>query len=282
MTHRTSIAAAALATALLAPAAPASDWAAYFAGETEEARPVFLRPIGTEPHPYSLDRGRFQIEISPFSYAHNRRDADGTRIRSHAFDVPALIKYGLTDSLDIQVGAELFVWERSREQGGSDWDTSSGFGDLTVRLKQNLWGNDGGETAMALMPYLVFPTASGGMGEQGVRGGLLVPWAWEIDDDWALDVVPGVAAVRNLDDDALEAEFAGLLTLNRSLADGVDAFADFHAAVTTESGRTWLGALGAGLTFQLNENLVIEPTAHFGLTREADDYAFAITIVQRF
>ncbi len=283
-THKRSRAAASvLLPALLATPALASEWAAYFSGETDDAQPVFLRPIGPEPHPFSLDQGRFQIEVSPFSYAYNRRDGEGARIRSHAFDIPALIKYGVTDTIDIQVGADLFVWERSRERGESDWDTDSGFGDLTFRVKKNLWGNDGERpTAVAVMPYLIFPTATGGMGETGIRGGLMVPFAWEFQEGWALDVVPSVAAVRNLDDDGYETEFAGLFTLNREIRDGLDAFVDFHAAVTTESGRRWLGLVGVGLTFEIDDNLVLEPAVHFGVTREAEDFAASLTIVRRF
>lgn len=283
-THKRSHAAASvLLPALLAAPAIASEWAAYLSGETDDAQPVFLRPIAPEPHPFSLDRGRFQIEVSPLSYAYNSRDADGARIRSHAFDIPALLKYGLTDTIDIQVGADLFVWERARERGESDWDTDSGFGDLTFRVKKNLWGNDGeDETALAVMPFVVFPTATGGMGETGIRGGLMVPFAWEFQDGWALDVVPSVAAIRNLDDDGYEVEFAGLLTLNREIREGLEAFVDFHAAVTTESRRRWLGLVGVGLTFEIDDNLVLEPAVHFGVTREADDFAASLTLVRRF
>jgi hypothetical protein len=35
---------------------------------------------------------------------------------------------------------------------------------LDAAIKLNLWGNDGGDTALAVLPFMRFPTAQSGLG----------------------------------------------------------------------------------------------------------------------
>lgn len=246
------------------------------------AQEVELRPLGPEPHPFTTEQGRFIIEFTPLEYTIDRHNPDRDPRRVDTFNAGLLVKYGVLDNLDIQVGADLFAWERESDRAEGGRETNSGFGDMVVRAKYNLWGNDGGETAMAVMPFMNLPTATGGVGETGIRGGVIVPFSWEFAEDWTLDFVPSFAAVRNSEDDGYAFEFASTVTLTRALFDGVDVFVEFESSVTSESGEPWVGAVGVGLTFEIDANTVIEPAVHFGVTRSAEDYAFSIAIVRRF
>ena len=77
-----------------------------------------------------------------------------------------------------------YVRERTRVSPGPA-TTTDGFGDITTRLKVNLWGNDGGRTALAIMPFLKVPTASDGLGNDVVEGGIIVPFAFELPAGWS-------------------------------------------------------------------------------------------------
>ena len=44
-------------------------------------------------------------------------------------------------------------------------------------LKINLWGNDGGDTAAAVIPYVKAPSAPIGIGNGAMEGGLIRPVA---------------------------------------------------------------------------------------------------------
>lgn len=252
-----------------------------------------LRPLGSEPHPYTTEAGRFIAEFTPFEYTHDRRNPHGERRRTDSFTTSFLLKYGVLDNLDLQVGADLLAWERQRDRNTGERDNNAGFGDSTVRLKYNFWGNDEGATALAVIPFLIFPTATDGVGERGIRGGAIIPFYLEPADGWGLDLVSTIAAVRNSEDDGYEAQFVGLVALGRELTEGVTLFTEFEASITTERGERWAGAAGIGLSFEINQNTVIEPVFTLGLTRRAgdagnvltrptDDYAFSLTIVRRF
>src|SRR5690606_21603209 len=54
-------------------------------------------------------------------------------------------------AIDVQL--VLPLWARSAEDRG-------GLGDISERLKHNLGGNEGGRTALGLMPFVTLPTAA--------------------------------------------------------------------------------------------------------------------------
>src|SRR5688572_1392635 len=119
------------------------------------------RPDTTES-PISVDAGHLQAEVEAVGLA---RDGG-----LNEFIVGAVnLKLGLTSRSDLQVVVEPFHHAEGR----------TGFGDLTLRNKWNLWGNDGGATAFALMPFVTLPTASEGFGAGHVEGGLIAPFGFE-------------------------------------------------------------------------------------------------------
>src|SRR5262245_27102408 len=94
------------------------------------------RPDTTES-PISVDAGHVQVELSFLEYTRDRRQ--------DSFDVmPINLKLGLTNNADMQFVIQPYF--ASDEPDGE----FGGFGDSQIRLKMNLWGNDGGETALAL------------------------------------------------------------------------------------------------------------------------------------
>ena len=85
---------------------------------------------------------------------------------------------GITNTLDIQFVLESYVTEKVM-QGGST-KKESGIGNITLRAKQNLWGNDHGKTAMAILPFIYIPTGS----NSKVTGGVVLPFALSLSNDW--------------------------------------------------------------------------------------------------
>jgi hypothetical protein len=99
------------------------------------------RPDKTESA-YTVDAGHFQFEADVVSFGVDRWNADGERV----FGVNVAnvnLKAGLYYNVDLQLVVENYVYEQVRADGATV--RKSGFGDLTTRLKVNLWGNDGGQ-----------------------------------------------------------------------------------------------------------------------------------------
>lgn len=123
------------------------------------------RPDVTDS-PYTVDPGHVQAELSFVEYSYDR--ADG---HSDGFSVlPTELRLGLTDKTEV----ELIVtpYQNVFTQSRSGNQRVQGFGDTLLRAKFNLWGNDGGDTAFGLVPYVKFPTANEEVGNARYEGGL--------------------------------------------------------------------------------------------------------------
>ncbi len=114
------------------------------------------RPDFTES-PYTVDAGAVQLELSFVDYAKNG-DADVWAV------APANLKLGLLNNVDLQFVFDPYVYEDDGAQ------TRDGFGDTQFRLKINLWGNDGGDTAFAFMPHIQVSTALDDLSSDHVEG----------------------------------------------------------------------------------------------------------------
>jgi hypothetical protein len=261
------------------PAAPALG-----SPDLPEARSP--RPLGVEPNPYTIEPWRVAVALDPVNFA--REDRDG--VRTDTFLWPVTLRLGVTESIEVQALVDAFVLERTRDETGRD--SASGFGTLTLRPKINLWGNDredeGGRTALAVMPFVTFPTETHGLGPGRVEGGLMVPLHVDLSSHLLLEVTPELAFRR--DDPALgsgtHAVPGVLITLSLLLTDVVSIYGEFHGHWSFQRGlgesERLFAALNTGVTFDLDAHTVVQAAVSFGLTRATPDVGFALTLVRRF
>jgi Putative MetA-pathway of phenol degradation len=108
------------------------------------------RPDVTES-PISVDAGHFQFEGDLYKLT----TFDGGNI-TNIFS--GLYKMGLNKNWDIHFGIELYNIYEEELDGGNK--VKKGYGNTTIRLKRNLWGNDGNSrTALGMIPYVTLPTS---------------------------------------------------------------------------------------------------------------------------
>ena len=89
-------------------------------------------------------------------------------------------KLGLLNNLDVEVNFSLYNSIRTATVSTGASTIAQGFGDTFTRFKWNLFGNDGGGPALALIPYAKWPTAPifpQGTGNGYIEGGLIAPLA---------------------------------------------------------------------------------------------------------
>jgi hypothetical protein len=199
------------------------------------------------------------------NYSRNR--AEGAQTWNVA---PFNLKAGLLNNVDFQVVFDNYLHSRIRE--GSSVSKRSGVGDLTTRLKINLWGNDGGRTAFALMPFVKFPTHTSGLGSPGIEGGLILPLAVELPAGWGMGVMTEVDVLRNSGNRGYHAEFINSITFSHAIVGDLSGFVEFFSAISTEEEQDWVGTVDCGLTYLINENLQLDCGINIGVSRAADDY----------
>ncbi|HET6421923.1 MAG TPA: transporter, partial [Geobacteraceae bacterium] len=160
--------------------------------------------------------------------------------------------------------------------------TQSGFGDVTMRLKINLWGDDGGKTAFALLPLIKFPSNTDHLGNNSVEGGVIFPLAVKLPAGWDMGMETAIFALRNANFHGYHNDFVNTVTFGHDLFGKLGGYAEFFSDVSTESGSNWVGTVDVGLTYDVTENTQLDCGVNIGVTRSADDFNPFIGMTVRF
>ena len=236
------------------------------------------RPDKTES-PYTVDAGHVQIELD---FANYSRDRDGQNRAETIGVLPFNLKLGLTNSTDLQLLVEPYVRQEVTDRATGVRDTISGFGDVTLRLKHNLWGNDGGRTALALMPFVKLPTNSNGIGNDAVEFGLIIPLAIEVTDRVGIGLMTEIDMLEESDGSGLAASFINSATASFALTERLGMYTELFTERSTERGARWIVTGDVGLTYGLTDDLQLDGGVNLGITDAADDLQLFVGISRRF
>jgi Putative MetA-pathway of phenol degradation len=226
------------------------------------------RPDFTES-PYTVDAGAVQIEMSFVDYAENGDEDTWTFAQTN-------LKVGLLNSVDIQF---VFTPSLVRDDGTQ---TQSETGDTQIRLKINLWGNDDGETALAIMPFIKLPTASGILDNERVEGGVIFPFAIEITDGIGLGLMFEADFVYDTLDDDYDIEFVTTGMFGFDITERTGVYVEGIGISSTDSDVQFRGILGLGATYELTKNMVLDAGVNIGLSGASDDINLFTGITIRF
>ena len=233
------------------------------------------RPDTTES-PFTVDAGHLQIELSFVEYLRDGR-ADSYSV------MPTNFRLGVLENLEFALVVSPFIHAESPSDDASGTFTSdSGFGDLELRAKINLWGNDDGRTALALMPFISFPTAADNLGSEQIEGGLIVPFAMALDDVWNLGLMAEFDLVHDADRDAYDLDFVHTATIGRDLFGPLGGYLEYIGSISTAPSSPYLALLGVGLTYAINDNWQLDAGINIGLNDAADDLNPFIGMAIRF
>lgn len=219
------------------------------------------RPDTTES-PITVLPGTIQVESTLFGYSYDERITTWSLAESN-------LKTGLTEDIDLHFVLRPWI----KEEHGKE-----GFGDADVRLKWNLWGNDGGKTAAALMPYVTVPTHTAvSTGEW--QGGLIFPVAFEISEQIGCGIQGQID--RRWDDEELEHDwdFLHSAVIGISLTESLGMFIEY---VGVAGNHPYEATANFGFTLASGENVQWDAAIGFGLNDAAEDLSLIQGISFRF
>jgi hypothetical protein len=229
------------------------------------------RPDKTES-PYTVDAGHYQLETDLLSYTFDRPEVGGTRSTVSTFAIaPINFKVGLLNNTDLQVVAQTYNLQRARDHDANMSDVISGFGDVLVRLKTNLWGNDRGATAFGVMPFVKLPSNQHHLGNRALEGGIIFPLAIKLPREWELGAMTELDYLQNSTGSDYHKEFINSVTVGHSIMGGLAGYLEFFSAVSTEGTADWIGTFDFGFTYQVTANFQLDAGMNVGVTRSADN-----------
>jgi hypothetical protein len=242
------------------------------------------RPDTTES-PHTIDAGHYQVELSFAEYVLDRRSRDQQTTKALSV-LPMLLKVGLLDNVDLQLGIEPFNWERDKDRPSGQAQELRGFGDSELRLKINLWGNEEGKewsTAFALLPHVSIPTGTGGLSEDHVEGGLILPLEIQLPYDFSLAVE---AEVETQHSDAQGGrtvlDFGHTASLSRTIFGDLSGFLEYAGFSSLNRDHRYQGYVDFGLMYRIGKDIQLDGGMRVGVTQAADDVGFFSGISLRF
>ncbi|MBC7785628.1 MAG: transporter [Burkholderiales bacterium] len=225
------------------------------------------RPDTTES-PYSVDAGHVQVELSFVDYASN--DDDGERTNTLGV-LPTNIKVGLLNNVDVQF---VFTpYERIETETDDSSQSQSGLSDDTqIRLKLNLLGNDGGETALAIMPFIKLPTGSDQLSNDHVEGGIMLPLAISLPNDFSLGLMAKLDYVYNDAADDYGFNLVHTATIGHPIAGDLSGYVEYIGIAPHETSASYQAIASGGLTYAINDHWILDCGGTVGISDSADDF----------
>src|SRR5579863_2976203 len=228
--------------------------------------------------PYTVDAGHFQYETDLVNFTHQ---ASGTT-RTDTLLVPnPTFKAGVTNNADVEVNVPFAGVHTYGTATPSS--TLWGIGDTFVRSKINLWGNDGGDTAAAIIPYVKAPSAPIGIGNGAVEGGLIGPVAFRLPNSFALLLVPEIDVLKNNLNNNYHGNYVFDVNLSREVIKNVTAYVELWSDYNADpAARATLVSADAAIAWVFLPNTQVDVGANFGLTSATPIVQVYAGLSQRF
>lgn len=245
-----------------------------------------MRPMSTDrpdqtESPYTVDAGHFQVEMDLVSAVFDRDRSGSDDKRTTGWGTSLNLKAGLLNDVDIQFVLEPYVHTRVKDSVAGSVDTASGFGDFQTRLKVNLWGNDGGSTAFAMMPFVKWPLAESSLRNGKTEGGAIFILGFELPAGWGSAVMTEFDFVAN-DTGGYDTEFVNSITFSHDIVGELGGYVEFFSVVSSAGDVAWQGQFDVGFTYTVNDDLQLDTGCNFGVTGSAPDFNPFVGISWRF
>jgi hypothetical protein len=236
------------------------------------------RPDKTESA-YTVDAGHFQVEMDMLAYTYDRSKHE--KVEGLAIAASNL-KVGVLNNLDLQIIIETYNIQRIKDRDTGMSSRLSGFGDVTLRSKINLWGNDGGPSALSVMPFVKLPTAGDELGNGAVEGGVIFPFAMELPCEWGLGAQFEVDHLRDSAGSGYHQEFSNTVAISHDLGDKLGFYVELFNSVSNERHSAWIATFDFGFTYAVTRDIQLDAGMNIGLTDAADDFNPFIGLSMRY
>jgi hypothetical protein len=216
--------------------------------------------------PFTVAPGRWLLEMDVLSRETDR--SPGHRYTGWGAGA-VLLSTGLREQWDVQVGLELFASEKI-ETGGVI-ERYRGRGDLWLRTKWCFFQNPESGMALAVIPYLKFPTNTGGVGNDAIEAGIALPMAFKLAEALETAVTMGFDGLRNAQDDGHEAHGFITAAVMRALSTRLGVYAEVSLARAPGGAPVEMQG-GLGLTWVTAKVHNWDFAVYRGLSRGAVDW----------
>lgn len=229
----------------------------------------------------TIDAGHVEIETdlvntttsnSPGGVTHSIQGLDPT------------VKLGLTNWMDVEVQFNGLQYSESFDGTSPfNFQNATGFGDVFLRTKMNLLGNDNGPVGFALIPYVKLPSSTPLISNGAVEGGLIAPLALR-PGDFIVTLMTEVDDLKSTAGNNRFANFVNLVSVSHGVPglEGVNAMVELYSSVGTDPATAPIYTLDFGMNFRLDQHTILDIGVNLGLNSAAPKAQIYTGISARF
>ncbi len=232
--------------------------------------------------PYTVDAGHFQYEADIAAWSYDRYNAARiTTSNVTLFD--AVMKLGLTQNTELELGLAPLNLAHTQDYGAGGKSAAFGFGDVTARLKYNIFGNDAGDNVVAIVPYVKVPTAEHDIGNGYWESGVYLPVSIGLPNDWSIGALTELDIEKNANLNGVHTNYQNLINLNHPLfSKTITGSVEFWSDVNNDHGVATQYTGDLSLAWLATKNLQFDGGVNVGLNKAAPDMQIYAGISQRF
>ncbi len=264
-----------------APAADKSNYSLFDPTPVDQERSFCTDRPTKSNFPCTVDAGHVLYEADAFNWSYNHNGA--LTQDTYLFTNPTF-KLGLTNRIDIEANITPLEEILTHDKASGSKTDLTGNGDLYLRVKYNLVGNDSGDIAVTLLPYVKLPTAEPGIGNKSVEEGIITPLSFVLPKNFLLILDPEIDELRNISDQGYHTSYQGLMNLSHSLlVDSVTMYGELWSQDNRDpSGVIAESSLDLAITWLAQPNLQLDVGTNIGLNHATPDFQSYVGISQRF
>jgi hypothetical protein len=225
--------------------------------------------------PFTVAPGSLRVEMDGLRLSLDREDRSGATYNALAV-ASTFVTAGLAEAVDVQIGADLFLRERVEYRGSRD--SSSGLGDLSMRMKWTVWRDARLGAALAVMPYVKLPSGSGAVGTDAVEGGVIVPWAAGLPGGVVSGAMFRWDVVRNDAENGYDSRWLATGYLQRHLTGALAVYGEATLQAASTGASNTAGTLGVGALLQVTRRLQLDYELQRGLNRRASEWTHVLRV----
>ncbi|MDI1294455.1 MAG: transporter [bacterium] len=250
------------------------------AAQAQEARELCADRPGLGTPACTMAPGKVQMELGLGDWT---REKDASSQTDSVVLGDALVRFGLTDSLEAQVGWTSYGHVRTRDRLTGAIAKASGTGDVTLALRQNLHNPDGSGFSIALMPYATVPTGGSAIGAGDWGVGLIVPVSFDLGHGLSLGLTPQVDAAVDGDGKGRHLAYGSVAGLGFALSEAVSG--TIEAQVTRDDdpdGHATQALAGLSFAWKPSDAMQFDIGLNLGLNSVSPDSQLYVGVVRRF
>ena len=239
----------------------------------------YMRPMvpdrpGITESPYSVDAGHVQYETDALRLLTRR---EGTTHGHDWYVNHALAKVGLTDRTDLQIGVDSYTDTRNYDDAdASQTQEYHGLGDVNIRVKQTLFGDDDSRWALGLIGYVTLPT--GGLrGDGAVEFGAVLPVIYQLTKPWSIGGQMATQVYWDRETQSRYLQLTPTFTTDYQFTKLVQAFVELVGYKDVRQ-PLWRSSINTGVQLDVSDNVQLDLGTHQPITRSTDrEYFFGLS-----